>query len=35
MNIDWTWLLVGVLVGYFGKSAIGGLVGKAKGAVGV
>jgi hypothetical protein len=33
MSIDWTWLLIGLALGYFGKSAIGQVVGKAKGAV--
>jgi hypothetical protein len=34
MNVDWTWLLIGLAIGYLGHSAIGSVVGKARGAVG-
>jgi hypothetical protein len=33
VSIDWTWFLIGLAVGYFGKSAIGSVAGKVKGAV--
>ena len=33
MNIDWTWLIVGVLVGIFFGSQITGLFGTVKGKV--
>jgi len=34
MNVDWTWLLIGLVVGYLGHGAIGSVVGKARGSVG-
>jgi len=33
-SVDWTWLIIGLLIGYFGKGLIGSFVGKARGAVG-
>ena len=30
MSIDWTWLLIGLAIGYFGKTFIGSAVGSLK-----